>query len=347
MNLLDYTRSPASIALLVDFGKESGRDAAELLRGSKLSERQLTDPNAEVSASQELRVLANLLRLSKASPKLGLLIGQRYKPSVYGVWGFGLLSCATLGAAVSQALKFLPLTFAFSAIRYRLGDGLVHLQFDEVNLQKEMKEFLLNRDMAAALALLKSTVGGSFRLAEVRLKQSRCADKADVLAYSEAFGVEPVFGSADNVLSFDAQYLDCAQPLANPSAALMCEQLCVELLEKRRSKLGTVAIVNQYLGLNLNKIPQLGDMAGLLNTSERTLKRMLANEGASFRELVRQFQSGQSADYLRNSNLSINEIAARLGFSDASSFSQSFKRWTGMAPLAYRESPDGPPKSPR
>jgi AraC-like DNA-binding protein len=347
MSLLDYTRSPASIALLVDFGKESGQDVAEILRGSKLSERQLNDPNTEVSASQELRVLTNLLRLSKASPKLGLLIGQRYKPSVYGVWGFGLLSCATLGAAVLQALKFLPLTFTFSSIRYRLDDGQAHLQFDEVSLPKEMKEFLLNRDMAAALALLKSTVGGSFRLAEVRLKQSRCADKADALAYSDAFGVEPVFASADNVLIFDAQYLDCPQPLANPSAALMCEQMCTELLEKRRSKLGTVAIVNQYLGLNLNKIPQLGDMAGLLNTSERTLKRMLANEGTTFRELVKQFQWGQSAEYLRNSNLSINEIAARLGFSDASSFSQSFKRWTGMAPLLYRESPDGPPKGPR
>jgi AraC-like DNA-binding protein len=338
MSLVEYTRSPASIALLVDFGRESGRDAATLLRGSKLSERQLTDPNAEVSASQELQVLTNLLRVSKASSTLGLVIGLRYKPSVYGVWGFGLMSCATLGAAVSQALKFLPLTFAFSSIRYRLDGGLAHLQFDEASVEKELKAFLLNRDMSAALALLKGTVGGRFRLAEVRLKQPRCPGHADALAYSHAFGIEPVFGSADNVLIFDAQFLDCPLPLANPSAALMCEQMCTELLEKRRSRLGTAAIVNQYLGLNLNKIPQLGDMAGLLNTSERTLKRMLSNEGTTFRELVKQFQCGQSTEYLRNSNLSINEIAARLGFSDASSFSQSFKRWTGMAPLVYRES---------
>jgi AraC-like DNA-binding protein len=337
MSLLDYTRSPASIALLVDFGKETGRDAAALLRGTKLSERQLTDPNAEVSASQELRVVSNLLRQSKASSRLGLLIGQRYKPSVYGVWGFGLMSCATLGAAVTQALKFLPLTFAFSTIRYRFDAGFAHLQFEEANLQTELKEFLLNRDMTAALQLIRSTLGRNFRLAEVRLKQPRCPAHADVLAYTEAFGIEPVFNAADNMLIFDGKFLEYPLPLANPSAALMCEQMCVELLEKRRSKLGTTAIVNQYLSLNLHKIPQLGDMAALLNTSERTLKRMLASEGTSFRELVKQFQCAQSTEYLRNSQLGIYEIAARLGFSDASSFSQSFKRWTGVAPQVYRD----------
>lgn len=348
MSLLEYTRSPASIALLVDFGKESGLDVAALLRGSKLSECQLTDPDVEVSASQELRVMTNLLRLSKASSKLGLLVGHRYKPSVYGVWGFGLMSCASLGAAMSQALTFLPLTFGFATIRYRFHDGLVHLQFDETSFEKVLKEFLLNRAMTAALVLLRSIVGSGFRLVEVRMKQSRCPVSADVFAYSEAFGIEPIFGSADNVLIFDGQYLDCPPPLANPSAALLCERMCTELLEKRRSRLGTAAIVNQYLGLHFNKIPQIGDVALLLNTSERTLKRMLASEGTTFRELAKQFQIGQSTEYLRNSNLNINEIADKLGFSDASSFSQSFKRWTGMAPQVYRELlADRPATSPK
>lgn len=337
MNLLAYTRSPASIALLVAFGKETGRDAASLLRGTKLSEQLLTDPNAEVTAAQELRVLSNLLRQCKATSRLGLLIGQRYTPSVYGVWGFGLMSCATLGAAVAQALRFLPLTFAFTTIRYRFDRGLVHLQFEEANLETELRQFLLNRDMTAALQLIRSTLGMAFTPSGVRLKRARCTSHAEVQAYTEAFGVEPVFGAADNMLIFDGQFLEYPLPLANPSSALMCEQMCVQLLDKRRSRLGTAAIVNQYLSLNLNRIPQLRDTAALLHTSERTLKRMLAQEGTSFRALVREYQCAQAIQYLRNSQLGIYEIAARLGFSDASSFSQSFKRWTGVAPQVYRD----------
>ncbi|MCA3841113.1 helix-turn-helix domain-containing protein, partial [Burkholderia sp.] len=35
--------------------------------------------------------------------------------------------------------------------------------------------------------------------------------------------------------------------------------------------------------------------------------------------------------------LSIKEIAEELGFSDMSSFSQAYKRWTGVAPSVSRQ----------
>jgi AraC-like DNA-binding protein len=34
--------------------------------------------------------------------------------------------------------------------------------------------------------------------------------------------------------------------------------------------------------------------------------------------------------------LSLTEVAAELGFSDLSSFSQAYKRWTGVAPSSRR-----------
>jgi AraC-like DNA-binding protein len=68
------------------------------------------------------------------------------------------------------------------------------------------------------------------------------------------------------------------------------------------------------------------------------LKRLLQGEGISFRELVMQYQRDQAFDYLRDERLSIADIATRLGFSDSSSFSQSFKRWAGEAPLHFRRS---------
>jgi AraC-like DNA-binding protein len=47
----------------------------------------------------------------------------------------------------------------------------------------------------------------------------------------------------------------------------------------------------------------------------------------------------QLADkYLRQRNCSVLETAYLLGFSEASTFSRAFKRWTGMAPAEYRDS---------
>jgi AraC-like DNA-binding protein len=336
MSLLNFTRSPASIALLVEFGKEAGIDASLILKGSKLSSEQLNDPNIEISAYQEIQVIKNILRLSQEQPTIGLYIGQRYKPSVYGMWGFGLISSATLADAISHALRFLPLTFAFSSIRYRNDGNYVHLQFEETNFKEDLKNFILCREMSSALTLIKNVLGDKFSLHKITLLQSEHKSISIKNQFKEVFGVSPTYNAHANTLVFDQSYLASTLPLAAPTAASMCNQFCLELLEKRRSKLGAVAIVRQYLGIQLHQAPQLLDMANLLNTSERTLKRMLASENTSFRKLVKEFQCSESIDYLTNSNLNISEIADILGFSDASSFSQSFKRWTGVSPLLYR-----------
>ncbi|MET3105958.1 AraC-like DNA-binding protein [Oxalobacteraceae bacterium GrIS 1.18] len=335
MSFLDFTRSAASIALQVELGKEYGLDSHDLLRGSMLSVGQLHDPQTEVSPAQELCVTKNLLRLCRSRPTLGMQLGGRYKPTVYGMWGFGLISCATLGDAMRHAMRFLPLTFTYSGIRFHNDGEFVHLQFDEASFNDELRRFLLYRDMAAGLALFKSVLGENFSLRQVTFKHAASSAIAKS-EFEKIFGIAAVFGADANALVFDSSYLSKALPLANPIAATMCDQFCAELLEKRRSKLGTVAIVSQYLGMNLYQIPRLDEMAALLNTSERTLKRTLAAEHTSFRQLVQDFQRSEAIDYLRNSDFSIAEIGMRLGFSDASSFSQSFKRWTGSAPLHYR-----------
>jgi AraC-like DNA-binding protein len=46
--------------------------------------------------------------------------------------------------------------------------------------------------------------------------------------------------------------------------------------------------------------------------------------------------------FFRDHTLTLNEITSLLGFSEISSFSRSFKRWTGMAPTAYRRMVDDP-----
>lgn len=336
MNLWKFTRSPASVNLMLDFGREAGLASSELLHGSRLSEQQLAEPNVDITAAQEVRVIKNLLHLTKAGPSLGLLIGRHHLPPVYGIWGLGLISCATLGDAMTHALRFLPLTYAFSQISSGVDGGLAYLQFYEADLDVELKTFLVNRDMAASLSLLKAVMGSDVPLGKVTLRQPVSRNSSKLREFTELFGVEPVYSDSQNSLAFDQRWLARPLPLANPTASLMCQQVCNELLEKRRAKLGTAAIVRQYLGWQVNHIPNLNEMAVLLNTSERTLKRLLQREGTSFRDLVMQHQRDQAFEYLQDGRLSIADIATRLGFSDSSSFSQSFKRWTGEAPLHFR-----------
>ncbi|AOY95569.1 AraC family transcriptional regulator [Cupriavidus sp. USMAA2-4] len=342
MRFWEFTRSPASVHLLVDFGVARGLAPAQLLAGTRLSPERLADPNQGVSAAQELRVAGNLLRLLEHPPGLGLEVGLQYHFSAYGVWGYGLISSATGADAMALALRFLPLTFAFCGIAYHEEHELGVLGFGEPALADGLRQFLLERDMAAAAVLLREIGGGDFRVRAFTLTARAPARGNSRRDLPTVFGATPTYGAARNSLLFDRAWLARPLPQANPVTVAMCEQMCGRLLEERRARLGTAALVRHYLdSAPGGQPPTLDGMAQRMHTSPRTLKRRLQEDGSSFRALLAEHRSALARQWLQEGNLSLTEIAARLGFSDLSTFSQAFKRWHGVAPSAYRGMREG------
>jgi AraC-like DNA-binding protein len=72
---------------------------------------------------------------------------------------------------------------------------------------------------------------------------------------------------------------------------------------------------------------------------------MLSDEGTSFRQILSEVRRELASRHLIEQRLAIGEIAFLLGFSEPSAFHRAFKRWTGHAPLTYRELAL-PPKQP-
>ncbi|VWD51417.1 AraC family transcriptional regulator [Burkholderia lata] len=333
MSFWDFTRSPASARLLVDFGDERGVSHTTLLAGTGLADAQLDDPKVEVTAAQELRLTGNLLRALGRAPGLGFEVGQRYHFSAYGVWGYGLIASATARDALALALRFLPLTYAFTVITYREEDGSCVLNFGAPELDGTLSRFVVERDMTAAAVLLQEIGGDAFALSRFTVQAAR----TPTMPVPRIAGVEPAFSARANSLAFDRALLDRLLPHANPLTVSMCEQMCGQLLEARRARVGTSEMVRQYLTATPGSAPfSLEDMARLMNTSPRTLKRRLQEEGTTFRALLAQARGAMAETLLGDARLSLAEVAERLGFSDLSSFSQAFKRWYGVPPGAYR-----------
>lgn len=80
-------------------------------------------------------------------------------------------------------------------------------------------------------------------------------------------------------------------------------------------------------------------IACMLGLSARTLRRKLDGEGAAFHQLAAEAMPVIAKRYLRDHELSIQQIAAKMGFSDASTFHRAFRRWTGTTPNAFRAQP--------
>ena len=80
----------------------------------------------------------------------------------------------------------------------------------------------------------------------------------------------------------------------------------------------------------------MGQVAHALSLSRPTLYRRLREEGVTYETLVDGLRRRMALHYLDGGKTSVNETAYLVGFSDPSSFSRAFKRWTGASPRGRR-----------
>lgn len=80
----------------------------------------------------------------------------------------------------------------------------------------------------------------------------------------------------------------------------------------------------------------VGRIADRLGTSSRTLQRHLADQGVSLRAIVEESRLEIARVLLCKTDLDVQEIAARTGYSTPSGLARAFARWTGCSPRKYR-----------
>ena len=84
------------------------------------------------------------------------------------------------------------------------------------------------------------------------------------------------------------------------------------------------------------RYPTIDHVAHLLGVPVRTLQRRFQKNGISYSELVEETRCELAIRLLAEPGMPVAAVARALGYADPSSFSRAFRRWTGMAPKAYR-----------
>lgn len=323
-------RSAASALLLVRLGEERGVPAATSLAGTGLALPDLLRPAAEVDAADELAVVANLVA-ADPDPTLGLEAGTRYHLTTYGIWGFALASSPTVRSALEVGLRFADLSFAFCRFSFEETASELLLRLDPSDVPAPVRGFVVTRDLAGLRTIAAELTGGAVRLSRVVLPTER---PADVSRHVHVLGVEPDFGGTVAVAALDPDVLDLPLPQADELAAATTEAQCRALLERRRGRTGTAGAVRDLLVARPSSMPGVGEVAGALNLSERTLRRRLAEEGTSFRALVDEVREAL-AEELLGTGLGVEQVARRLGYAETASLTHAFTRWKGTSPRAW------------
>jgi AraC-like DNA-binding protein len=132
---------------------------------------------------------------------------------------------------------------------------------------------------------------------------------------------------------------DIMEPLVtgDPQLARINDEHSRAYLENFVARSTTRQVVDKIIERLPDGAPGQQQIASALNVSNRTLQRKLREEGTSYLDLLQDTRLQLARRYLRSPGRSVVETAYLLGFSEPSTFSRAFKRWTGQAPAEYRE----------
>ena len=78
------------------------------------------------------------------------------------------------------------------------------------------------------------------------------------------------------------------------------------------------------------------DVAEKLGISKRTLQRKLTEEKTSFQKQLNGVRELLAKNYIRNTDMSTDDMAFLLGYQELNSFLRAFSTWTGMSVSEYR-----------
>lgn len=106
------------------------------------------------------------------------------------------------------------------------------------------------------------------------------------------------------------------------------------IIDKSEFLTALQTIIDQYV---LDKDLSIEVIADLSECSPRTLQRTLRKQGLKYSDMVQSARMKHAIAGLRESNISITEIALQLGYTDTAHFTRAFKRWTGVTPSHYRK----------
>ncbi len=321
-------------ATMVRVGMEKGLSKEQLLKNVGISAEQLQDPSTRLTYQQLLFLANNLIALYPA-PTLGLDVGKAININQFGMLGYAILSCANLRSALRLGQKYHALVdpaFTFEVVDQ--GDTVAirftsHLPFEY------MYRLVCDVFLGMFASLARFLTGNE--LLDAKEIHVNHPEPEYAKAYYELTNCPVLFDQPRTEIIMDAALLDMPLAMADQATAQMAEKQCEDILARMGPKEGVVAKVRRILLSNPGNFLPVDVVASHLATSTRTLSRSLQDVGTSYQRILDEVRKEMAIEYLRNSNLPIEEIAALVGYSDPSNFRKAFRRWTGRAPSYYRE----------
>ena len=294
-----------------------------LLENTGVSERDLLNPAAEISLFQQVQQVENVNAL--CGEGWALSQPELWNPTAHGALGVAVLSAPTLGEGLIVLQRYSHVRAPFFHMHMQSHRKNVQLSYElTAELDEPQWRPMIEIAFIAVHAMCAAVLGRAPHEAQFHFA---CHKPAHASRLHATLGDLLIFGSDINKIVLPQSWISMPSAFADAS---LFERSLGEL-EAALERLETPGDLRARLERLLKTMPDgrlnAADVARALGVSRRTLARRLQLAGTQFRNLLDAELKSRAAAMLATSSLTRADMAERLGYRDATSFSRACRRW--------------------
>jgi AraC-like DNA-binding protein len=317
--------------LLVLALEDRGVDVSAFLERLGIERSLLDNPDARLPTYVDDLLWAAAPALAK-DENIGLHLGERLPAAAFDLISYTMRSSPTLGGAFERLARYTKLLrdVAEIGVETHRDDARIRFALAPEGTPRQQGEFTLAVFVQFCREATRTDV-------VPRAVEFSHAAPPDLAEHERVFRAPLLFGRPATALVLPRPALEL--PLVHADAGLLSllerqiHELVLRLPQGESVAERARRLIAEELG---GGDPSVDTVARHLRMSPRTLHRRLKEAGTSFRLLLDGLRHDMAARYLAEDRLPIAEAAFLLGFSEASAFHRSFKRWTGQTPAEFR-----------
>ncbi|MCI4663399.1 MAG: AraC family transcriptional regulator [Neomegalonema sp.] len=317
---------------LPEFTREFGVDINAVAKALNLDCQVLQRFDQFISFDKYCRLLESIATIC-GDEIFGLKFGDYFGLGGSGPFGYGLKSAPDLRHQLEFTVKYYQ---CYASLEYTSLERTRTQARIEWGVSPMIIKVDQYTDFSTRLFLrhLQLCAGKGWLPRAAELQRGAPPNKT---AHRRLISPQIQFQADANALIIDSQALDRPNPHSDPVLFEMMTAKCAEI----RAGIPTHVdfrgkVEEEVLAMLGSTPPSTAKVAARLGMSERSLQRRLAEVDLTFQELVDSVRRELSDRLLTDSQLSISEVAYRLGFSAPSAYTRSAARWYGATPSEVR-----------
>jgi AraC-like DNA-binding protein len=310
-----------------------GFEAIEIMSQAGIDPSKLADPDWRITSST-LQCLMHCCFDLTGDETFGLCAAEKLQPQVLQGLGLGWLASDTVYDGLRRLVRFGKLITSAADSELEESDDLVILNMHSSG--EHSPDFVYTgEDYAVGFTLKMCRLNLGEFLAPIKIEIARPKPREpERWEYMLASRVE--FDQEATRIIWSRSDISDRLVTGNPVLARVNDEETSACIDSFLNTSFARKVVEKILVRLPDGPPDQQLVSSDLSMSRRNMQRKLKDEGVSFSELLQECRFELSKKYLRLHHRSVVETGYLLGFSEPSSFSRAFKRWTGQTPTDYR-----------